>query len=115
MDDLSTFQFYVEPDPSESEDPGPSSSQEDSSVDDSENEQGEQRRQRRRRQNQCTDYTKSKEFSELVSEILQNVIKATGLQIKNSSALIRRSVLLFMEFLAKTKLDVSPVMVSWVR
>lgn len=122
MNDLLTFQYYVEPiSPEETEQ---LSSQEESSVDseveqDERNERSEQdrkeeKRQRRRRKNQCTDYTKSKDYSDLVTEIRQNLVRAVGLQIKNSSALIRRSVLLFMEFLSKTKLDYNTVVASWV-
>lgn len=60
------------------------------------------------------DYTKSPEFKGLVREIQDNLLLAVGLQLKNPSALVRRVVVLLLEFLGTTHLGIDHLLTSYV-
>lgn len=105
----------IPPEPEPEPEPSPNMSPTDES-DDSDDEFNDTPRspKAKRRRNEPKDYTLSDDYNKLAAEIRQNTLRATQLQFKNSSALIRKVILLFLEFLGKTKLDISPLIQSWV-
>lgn len=66
------------------------------------------------RRSEVVDYTKSTEFIQLVKEIKQNLLCATRLQLKNSSALVRRVAVLLLEFLGSTTLNIDDLLTGHV-
>lgn len=60
------------------------------------------------------DYTKTKEYHELLTEFHQNLLCAIRLQLKNTSALVRRATILLLEFAASTRLDIDELLLSYV-
>lgn len=66
------------------------------------------------RKSEAVDYTKSTEFKNLLKEIKQNLLCATRLQLKNSSALVRRVAVLLLEFLGTTTLNIDELLLSYV-
>ena len=66
------------------------------------------------RRSEVVDYTKSTEYKLLVKEIKQNLLCATRLQLKNSSALVRRVAVLLLEFLGTTTLNIDELLTSYV-
>lgn len=69
---------------------------------------------KKRRFTQDPDYTKHKDYNDLINEIKRNAIKTIALQLKNNSALLRKAILLFLEYLAQTDMDINPLIASWV-
>lgn len=61
------------------------------------------------------DYTKTNEYRELHTEFNQNLLCAIKIQLKNTSALVRRATVLLLEFAATTNLDINPLLLSYVR
>lgn len=66
------------------------------------------------RKSEIVDYTQSPEYKSLIQEIRQNLQCATRLQLKNSSALVRRVAVLLLEFLGSTTLDIDELLTSYV-
>lgn len=66
------------------------------------------------RRSDIVDYTKSTEYKLLVKEFKQNSLCATRLQLKNSSALVRRVAVLLLEFLGTTTLNIDELLTSYV-
>lgn len=66
------------------------------------------------RRSEVVDYTKSTEYKLLVKEINQNLSCATRLQLKNSSALVRRVAVLLLEFLGTTTFNIDELLTSYV-
>lgn len=60
------------------------------------------------------DYTKTKEYRELLTEFNQNLLCAIKMQLKNASALVRRATVLLLEFAATTNLDIDQLLLSYV-
>lgn len=60
------------------------------------------------------DYTKTKEYRELLTEFNQNLLCAIRIQLKNVSALVRRATVLLLEFAATTNLDIDQLLLSYV-
>lgn len=58
------------------------------------------------------DYTKSSEYEALTIEIDKNLLLAIKVQLKNTSALVRRVVLLVLEFIASTNLNMDGLLLS---
>lgn len=104
----------AEPEPELEPEPSPSPNDETEESDDEFNDTPKSPKAKRRHK-EPKDYTLSTDYKHLVAEIQQNTLRATQLQFKNSSALIRKVILLFLEFLGKTKLDIGPLIQSWVR
>lgn len=69
---------------------------------------------KRKKKREVTDYRLSKEFRELNAEINHNLLRALKLQLKNNSALLRKATILLLEFIAKTKLNIDELLLSWV-
>lgn len=69
----------------------------------------------KQRRSEPKDYTKCLDYRHLAGEVQQNLLRAIELQFKNNSALIRRAILLLLEFIAKTKLNINHILVCWVR
>lgn len=66
-------------------------------------------------ENRPYDYTKSIEFGELLAELRYNLVAAIKLQLRNSSALVRRAVILLLEFTSTTTLKIDNLLQSCVR
>lgn len=69
---------------------------------------------KRKKKREVTDYRLSKDFRELNAEIKHNFLRAVKLQLKNNSALLRKATILLLEFIAKTKLNIDELLLSWV-
>lgn len=66
------------------------------------------------RRSEPIDYTKSIEYKELEEEINQNILCAIRLQMKNSSALVRRAVISMLDFLGTTNKNIDNLLLSHV-
>lgn len=66
------------------------------------------------RRSEAVDYTKSAEFDELQREINRNLMCAVRLQLKNSSALVRRVVILLLDFLGTTNKNIDSLLTCYV-
>lgn len=64
--------------------------------------------------NEPIDFTKSTEYKDLIQEVQGNLLCAVGIQLKNSSALIRRVIVLLLEFLGTTNLNIDQLLTSYV-
>lgn len=60
------------------------------------------------------DYTRTNEFKELLVEIRNNLMPAIKLQLRNNSALVRRAIILLLEYVATTTLKMDSVLQSYV-
>lgn len=60
------------------------------------------------------DYTKTKEYRELLTEFNQNLLCAIKFQLTNASALVRRATVLLLEFAATTNLNIDQLLSSYV-
>lgn len=60
------------------------------------------------------DFTKSNEYKELYLEIKNNLLCAVKLQLKNPSALVRRVIVLLLEFLGTTTIRINDLLTSYV-
>lgn len=60
------------------------------------------------------NYVDSAEYKCLLTEINQNLLCAIKLQLKNTSALVRRVAVLLLELMAKTNLDIDQILLSYV-
>lgn len=58
------------------------------------------------------DYTKSPEYKALAIEINNNLMRAIKVQLRNTSALVRRAVILVLEFIASTNLNMDELLLS---
>lgn len=65
-------------------------------------------------ENRPYDYTKSIEFGELLAELRYNLMAAIKLQLRNNSALVRRAVILLLEFTSTTTLKIDSLLQSYV-
>lgn len=66
------------------------------------------------RKSEIIDYTKCDEYNQLTTEVKKNLVRATRLQLKNSSALVRRVAVLLLDFLGTTTLDINDILKSHV-
>lgn len=107
--------MIAEPLPEPIEEPIIEESSPDSNSDDSDTEETRERRRLTEiRRREPSDYTKCLDYRHLSGEARKNMIRAIELQYKNSSALIRRAVLLLLEFVGKTKLNIDHLVTCWV-
>lgn len=65
------------------------------------------------RPEESIDLTKSQEYKDLFKEISQNLVLAVRIQLKNSSALVRRVAILLLEFVASTSLSIDDLLQSF--
>lgn len=60
------------------------------------------------------ELTRSVEYKALFDEIKNNLVRAIKVQLKNSSALVRRVAVLMLDFLGKTTIDINVLFTSYV-
>lgn len=66
------------------------------------------------RKSEPVDYTKSTEFKELQEEVNRNLLSAVRMQLKNTSALVRKVVMLMLDFLGTTNRNIDQLLTSYV-
>lgn len=66
------------------------------------------------RRSEPVDYTKSTEFKELQDEVNRNLLSAVRMQLKNTSALVRKVVMLMLDFLGTTNRNIDQLLISYV-
>ena len=64
---------------------------------------------------EVAEYESSFEYHEFLGEIDQNLMAAIQVQMRNNSAYVRSATITLLDFLAKTTLDIDPLLDSWVR
>lgn len=66
------------------------------------------------RKSEPVDYTKSTEFKELQDEVNRKLLPAVRMQLKNTSALVRKVVMLMLDFLGTTNRNIDQLLTSYV-
>lgn len=66
------------------------------------------------RKSEPVDYTKSTEFKELQEEVNRSLLSAVRMQLKNNSALVRKVVMLMLDFLGTTNRNIDQLLTSYV-